>query len=106
ALGRTTNVKGVKGAGAGWWRTPLGGNGGMHFYLWWAPAGAPPVRHLPLEKDQILVRMVRHHDDTEEALEAGTPADWLAQRPAALNEGDLGGDPLTPEQREVLRATG
>lgn len=64
AHGRTSVVKGVRGNGnQGWRRTPFGGNKGSHFYCWWAPADAGPVRGLGLPEGSIAVRMIRHHDD-------------------------------------------
>lgn len=71
--GRCGRVKSVRGAAKGWLRTPLGGSGGFHFYLWWAPYGTPAVRSAGLEERDILVRSVRHHDDTGLALDAGSP---------------------------------
>ncbi len=62
AQGMPPQVKGVQGPGRGWLRTDLGGNNGHQFYLWWTRAGAPPVKHLGLAADEILVRVVRHHD--------------------------------------------
>lgn len=49
---RTGVVKGCSGANRGWRRSPLGGNGGMQYYLWWMP-----------QDGNILARAVRHHDD-------------------------------------------
>lgn len=74
AFGRTSIVKSVRGAGRGWRRSPLGGNQGRQFYLWWVPAGAPPVADVDLPKNQVLIRAVRHHDDTSEALPPGDVA--------------------------------
>ena len=54
AHGRTGVVKGCIGENRGWRRSPLGGNGGMQYYLWWM-----------LQEGNILVRSVRHHDDHE-----------------------------------------
>ncbi|MDE0102907.1 MAG: hypothetical protein OXN89_11050 [Bryobacterales bacterium] len=65
ALGRSTIVKGCSGhANRGWRRTPLGGHHGMHYYLWWSPQGTRQTRKFAsLERDSILLRAVRHHDD-------------------------------------------
>ena len=44
AHGRTGVVKSCSdAANRGWRRTPLGGTGGMQYYLWWAPAGSQQV---------------------------------------------------------------
>lgn len=74
AFGRTSIVKSVRGAGRGWRRSPLGGNQGRQFYLWWVPAGAPPIADVDLPKDHVLIRAVRHHDETSSALDAGNVA--------------------------------
>src|ERR1022692_3976899 len=49
---------------AGWRRSRLGGNKGSHFYAWWAPAGAPPIKRSGLNNvpaGAIFVRDIRHH---------------------------------------------
>jgi hypothetical protein len=96
AQGMPPQVKGVQGAGRGWLRTDLGGNHGHQFYLWWARAGSPPVKHLALDATDILVRAVRHHDETSSALDPGDPDQWIA-----LPGQELKGNGLFPE---LLRA--
>lgn len=71
AFGRSGIVKLVRGAAKGWRRSPLGGGHGMHYYLWWAAQGTPPVAGLALDKSEILLRAVRHHDDTGKPLSVG-----------------------------------
>ena len=66
AHGRTSIVKGCGGVNQGWRRSPLGGNRGMQYYLWWAPDGSSPaggVKRSPELNGSIWVRAVRHHDD-------------------------------------------
>ena len=67
AHGRTSIVKGCGGVNQGWRRSPLGGNRGMQYYLWWAPDGSRPTggvrRSEELNGSSIWVRAVRHHDD-------------------------------------------
>ena len=67
AHGRTSIVKGCGGVNQGWRRSPLGGNRGMQYYLWWAPDGSRPTggvrRREELNGSSIWVRAVRHHDD-------------------------------------------
>lgn len=82
--GTTSVVKFVQGRGRGWRRTPLGGHNGCHFYLWWAPAGTPPVARLELAEGDIVVRSVRHHDDTDEALDAGETSDLAGFTPPEI----------------------
>ena len=64
AHGRTSVVKGVQGNNNhGWRRTPMGGNNGSHYYLWWAPETAPPVKSLSNQSHSIFLRAIRHHDN-------------------------------------------
>ncbi len=88
ALGRSTIVKGCSGqANRGWRRTPLGGHHGMHYYLWWSPQGTRQTRRFAsLEKNSILLRAVRHHDD-HRPLNAGRLMDYYT-----LEWQDLDGD--------------
>lgn len=87
--GRTRTTKGTRGAGKGWRRSPLGGNGGNHYYLWWAPRGAPVLANLgdELEQRSIVARIVRHHDETE-ALDAGDLGRYQPLDRADLVQGD------------------
>ena len=65
AMGRSTMVKGCSDpVNSGWRRTPLGGHHGMHYYLWWSPQGTRQTRRFSsLQRNSILLRAVRHHDD-------------------------------------------
>lgn len=101
AHGRTTVVKGCRDGNRGWRRSPLGGRGGMQYYLWWTPRGSPAVGALGLPADAILVRAVRHHDD-HAPLAAGSLDDYLPlSAPDDLNE-DIAGPPWTAEQIDFV----
>lgn len=105
ALGTPPQVKSVRGVGAGWLRSDLGGNHGHQYYLWWAPQGARPLTEAghTLGPNEAVVRAVRHHDDTDHALDPDGPEAWTE-----LTARDLVGDyalGLEPAQEEVLRAT-
>src|SRR6266478_516466 len=41
---RRQPYKPTLGDNRGWRRSPLGGNHGNHFYAWWAPRGASPLK--------------------------------------------------------------
>lgn len=92
AHGRTGVVKAVRGnQNQGWRRTPFGGNGGSHYYAWWAPGDAAPVRDLGLPPEAIVLRAIRHHDD-HTPLTAGKLADYdslLPQRIISELESDI-----------------
>jgi len=105
ALGTPPQVKSVRGVGAGWLRSDLGGNHGHQYYLWWAPQGARPLAEAghALGPNEAVVRAVRHHDDTDHALDPDGPEAWTE-----LTARDLVGDyalGLEPAQEAVLRAT-
>jgi hypothetical protein len=101
AQGMPPQVKGVQGRGKGWLRTDLGGNHGHQFYLWWARAGSPPVKHLGLEPLEILVRAVRHHDQTAEALDPGTADHWVALPGQELKDNGLFPELLRAQQEAI-----
>ncbi len=101
AHGRSTVVKGCRDANRGWRRSPLGGNNGMQYYLWWTPCGSSATGTLDLPDRAILVRDVRHHDD-HSPLEAGGLGDYLPlTSPEHLN-GDIAGSPWTDEQIDFV----
>ncbi len=99
ANGRPNVVKPVRGAGAGWLRTPLGGNGGRQFYLWYVTGALPPAAGLGLHDDDLLVRVVRHHDDIETAPSLGDPGAYVGIDPRELI--DDYPDPFTEPQRRL-----
>ena len=70
ANGRSTVVKGCRNDNKGWRRSPLGGNNGMQWYLWWTPASGAAATGLDAPEDAILIRDVRQHDD-HSTLKAG-----------------------------------
>lgn len=90
AHGQPHRVKMTAGANEGWRRTTLGGHGGNHYYLYWAPNGAPPVKHLDLGQGRVLARAVRHHDETDVPLAAdGEFVPWSPQDLLDGSERDL-----------------
>ena len=104
AFGRTNVVKTVRGSNRGWRRAPLGGQGGYHYYLWWAPSDAPPVRDLDAPTGTILVRKVRHHDETDRLLEAGDVGrQYRPAEPLRLVFDDSMGAAYTAEQTQYAR---
>ena len=103
AHGGTTVVKGCADQqNKGWFRSPLGGSGGMQYYLWWAKQGTPQVEDLEVPKSSIMVRHVRHHDD-HGPLRAGDMADYVELAPTKLDE-DLGIPPWTEPQLQFVES--
>lgn len=109
ALGRTTIVKGCSDiANRGWRRTPLGGRGGMQFYLWWTPQGSPQAKSIEgLKRRTMLVRAIRHHDN-HKVLEAGALKDYheLSAADIAADSSDTFESPWTePQQRFTVASS-
>ena len=99
AHGRTSVVKGcATHDNRGWRRSPLGGNGKMQFYLWWAVKGTPKTTELDLPRRTIVVRDIRHHDEHEH-LSTGHLDDYLTGPSGPELEEEIG-VPATPEQQE------
>jgi len=64
AFGITNVVKGCSDPfNKGWLRSPLGGSGGFHYYLWWTRKGSNPTKESNLNDQDIVIRTIRHHDD-------------------------------------------
>lgn len=102
AEGRTTWVKGCKGSGNEGWRRS--GLDGYAHYLWWAPKGSEPVRHLDLPQDAILIGAVREHDDHRPLRVSSLEGFVPLTQPQALGEG-LGEPPWEPDQIEFAQAS-
>ena len=97
AHGRTSVVKGCRNANRGWLRSPLGGNQGVQYYLWWTHQESRAATGLELPTGSIVVRAVRHHDD-HTPLHAGEHADYLTLTTAEDLSEDIAGEPWTADQ--------
>ncbi|MDE0659920.1 MAG: hypothetical protein OXI79_09775 [Gammaproteobacteria bacterium] len=101
AHGRTSVVKGCTGANRGWRRSPLGGNAGMQFYLWWTVHGNRHVNGVDgLRPSDIVVRDIRHHDDHGPLL-GGDRGDYL-NNPSPPEVDEEIGKPWTEEQLDFV----
>lgn len=92
---RQQPFKATRGGNRGWRRSRLGGNGGSHFYAWWAPKGAPPLQGA-VEFDNapagaVFVRDIRHHDD-----HSGLTPQSLSEHYIELQAPDVKGDGYAP----------
>ncbi|TAK24304.1 MAG: hypothetical protein EPO40_24240 [Myxococcaceae bacterium] len=106
--GWAKNSKGVKGTNAGWRRVPFGGSNGMQFYLWYCDGGSKPARGM-VPSRTVLVRAVRHHDETSRVIDAGSIADYAPVSPRdvlAAEAGSEWADPLSPTQRRAVSEQG
>lgn len=64
---RRLHYKATQGVNRGWRRSRLGGSHGSHFYAWWAPKNALPLKETggfsDVPEGAIFLRDIRHHDD-------------------------------------------
>jgi hypothetical protein len=64
---RRLHYKATQGVNRGWRRSRLGGNHGSHFYAWWAPKNALPLKESAefseTPEGAVFLRDIRHHDD-------------------------------------------
>lgn len=104
AHGRTSVVKGTRGNdNRGWRRSPLGGKGGSHFYLWWTVGSAPPVQSLDARPRTVFIRAVRHHDD-HAPLRGGERRDYYDLSVPDLTGGKDFPVPWSKEQQDFARS--
>ena len=92
AHGRTSIVKGCGGGNQGWRRSPLGGNRGMQFYLWWAPDGSRPTNG---------VRRSEEHERRQHLGAGGSPS----RRPHSTRHRAVTPQTTTPLDRTTSPAT-
>lgn len=108
AHGRPNRIRGTHGVNAGWLRTPVGGTSGKQWYLWYAGHGARPIG-AQIGEREFLVRAVRHHDETSNAIQAGLPEQWHAWSPRELiaetDPGEANETPLSSAQERAIQSS-
>jgi len=98
--GYAQRTKAVTGEGKGWLRAGLGGNNGFQWYAWYATAQSEMGTRLGLERREIAVRVVRHHDDTHLPLDPGIKDEYVEFRPSDIQTGNEDSN-FTPQQRNI-----
>jgi hypothetical protein len=102
------HYKGTQGVNHGWRRSRLGGSGGSHFYAWWAPQTAAPMRSgegfQEAPSDAIFLRDIRHHDDHSPALANTFEGHYLAVTIPELRRSEYGPAPWTQQQLRFAAA--
>ena len=103
------HYKPTSGVNRGWRRSRLGGGAGSHFYAWWAPGGAAPLKNdiaFQTEPEAVFLRDIRHHDD-HASLDAGSRSnDYLPMSVPDLRGDEYAPEPWTPSQARFARSRG
>lgn len=103
--GRTSIVKSCKNEfNRGWLRSPLGGNNGMAYYLWWTPQGSYQIKNSKFLSSGIVIRAVREHDD-HSPLKIGESENFLPFTQLEIDDDGLVGRPWTSDQQKFVEAT-
>ena len=104
------HYKATRGENQGWRRSRLGGNQGSHFYAWWAPRTAAPLRKAEgfdqAPPGSIFLRDIRHHDDHSLANPQALAANYLPVSVLELRNEEYGPAPWTPAQARFAGARG
>ena len=102
------HYKGTSGVNKGWRRSRLGGSSGSHFYAWWAPVGAVPLKIDPsfkgAPKEAVFLRDIRHHDDHTPLVAGNLGDDYLSLTVPDLRDGEYSPEPWTPAQVKFARS--
>ncbi len=99
------HYKGTQGENKGWRRSRLGGTSGSHFYAWWAPAGALPLKGFQnTPAGALFLRDIRHHDDHTPLPAHNFPDDYLPITVPEVRREDFGPAPWTPQQAKFAGA--
>jgi hypothetical protein len=104
------HYKSTRGENHGWRRSRLGGSGGSHFYAWWAPRMAAPLRNGggfdETPPGSIFLRDIRHHDDHSLAGAQALEANYLPLTVKELRNEDFGPAPWTQGQSKFALSRG
>ena len=102
------HYKSTQGVNHGWRRSRLGGAGGSHFYAWWAPKTAAPMRggegFQVAPGDAIFLRDIRHHDDHSPALANSFEGHYLPVTISEMRHAEYGPAPWTQQQLRFASA--
>jgi hypothetical protein len=105
---RRQHYKPTQGENRGWRRSPLGGNHGSHFYAWWAPKGAAPLKSTAefesAPDGAVFLRDIRHHDDHRPLNPQSLSEQYLSVGVKELRQADYVPAPWTPGQAKFAEA--
>jgi tetratricopeptide (TPR) repeat protein len=102
------HYKATNGVNRGWRRSRLGGSSGSHFYAWWAPATATPLKDagFQAEAEAIFLRDIRHHDDHAPLNPGDSSNDYLLLTVPDLRGTEYAPEPWTSPQARFARGRG
>ena len=99
---RRLHYKATQGVNHGWRRSRLGGNHGSHFYAWWAPKTALPLKESGEFSDAaegaLFLRDIRHHDDHSPLLAQSFAAHYMPVTVRDLRHEEYSPPPWTQSQ--------
>ena len=102
------HYKGTSGINRGWRRSRLGGSSGSHFYAWWAPVGAAPLKPEAsfdqAQAEAVFLRDIRHHDDHTPLAPGNLTSDYLPMRVPDLRGSEYAPEPWTSSQLRFARS--
>ena len=102
------HYKSTRGLNQGWRRSRLGGNRGSHFYAWWAPKNALPLKEsggfAGAPDGAIFLRDIRHHDDHSELLAQALASHYLPVTVRDLRREEYAPSPWTQQQARFATA--
>jgi hypothetical protein len=99
---RRLHYKATRGVNRGWRRSRLGGSHGSHFYAWWAPKGAAPLKDSGefsgAPQGSLFLRDIRHHDDHSPITPQSLEDHYLPVTVHEIRREEYGPAPWTPPQ--------
>jgi hypothetical protein len=105
---RRMHYKATSGANRGWRRSRLGGNKGSHFYAWWAPKNAPPLKDADgfpnAPEGALFLRDIRHHDDHSALPPQSFESNYLPITVPDLRREEYAPEPWTQHQTRFASA--
>ena len=105
---RRQHYKATMGINRGWRRSRLGGNHGSHFYAWWAPRGAQPLKGAEgfdeAPEGAIFLRDIRHHDDHSELTPQSVNDHYLPLSVQDMRREEYGPSPWTQAQARFAKS--
>lgn len=105
---RRLHYKATAGINRGWRRSRLCGNHGSHFYAWWAPKNAVPLKEAGEFSDApdsaVFLRDIRHHDDHSRLTPQSFNTHYMPVTVRDLRCGEYAPQPWTQPQERFASA--